>query len=62
MLVLNRREGESLTITLDSDIDPMTSANELFAGGLSVIAVGRIREGMMRLVVVRRPAAYSAAG
>lgn len=51
MLVLSRREGESLTISLDPDIDPNTPACELFAGGPLVITVGDIRGGMVRLGV-----------
>ena len=49
MLVLTRHEDESLTITLDSGIDPMTPACELFAGGLLVITVLHHRGGMVRL-------------
>ena len=55
MLILSRREGESLTISLDSDIDPMTPACELFAGGPLVITVGRIRGRMVRLSVAADP-------
>lgn len=51
MLVLSRREGESLAISLDPDIDPNTPACELFAGGPLVIMVLRHREGMVRLGV-----------
>ena len=55
MLVLSRREGESLTINLDSNIDPMTPACELFAGGPLVITARRIRGGMVRLGVAADP-------
>ena len=54
-LVLIRREGESLTISLGSNIDPMTAVCELFAGGPLVITVGRIRGGMGRLGVMAEP-------
>ena len=51
MLVLSRREGESLTLSLDPHIDPMTPACDLFAGGPLVITVLRHRGGMVRLGV-----------
>ncbi len=61
MLVLSRREGESLTISLDSDIDPMTPACELFAGGPLAITVGRIHGGTVRAGRFGRPAVHGAA-
>ena len=55
MLILSRGEGESLTISLDSNIDPMTPAGELFANEPLVITVRRIRGGMVRLGVAADP-------
>ena len=55
MLILTRREGESLTLTLDSSIDPATPAGQLFASGPVVITVRRLRGGMVRLGVAADP-------
>jgi sRNA-binding carbon storage regulator CsrA len=52
MLILSRRENESLTISLGAGVDPNTPVSEVFANGPLVVKIARVRGGTVRLGVV----------
>ncbi|WP_346380733.1 hypothetical protein [Acidithiobacillus sp.] len=49
MLILSRHEGESPTISLDSDIDPAMPVRELFVAGPLVITVQDIHRSVVQV-------------
>ncbi|MHB1587421.1 MAG: carbon storage regulator [Acidiferrobacteraceae bacterium] len=55
MLILSRREKESLTIHLGAGVDPKTPVSELFTNGPLVVTVARVRGGTVRLGVIADP-------